>query len=262
MRRLKKLLKGTLAVTVYPAARILVFMWRKKILQRAAAIVIIVMAVDVASYFFSPDVAKLEKQNPRLTEMMVHMERRGHRGWEDIEIRQVWVPLQRISPHLVKAVLIAEDDKFWRHEGFDLAAIKTAIEKDLKAKRFKFGGSTITQQLAKNLYLSPSKNPLRKLREAVLTWRMERVLTKARILEIYLNVAEWGESVYGIEAASRHYYGKSAHELGPQEAVRLAVVLPNPKRYNPTGPSRYISNRAEIIHKEMVRRGMAADGEH
>ena len=107
-------------------------------------------------------------------------------------IRQRWVPLSRISPYLIKAVLIAEDDKFWSHEGFDYEAMQKAIEKDIKAKKFKLGGSTISQQLAKNLYLSPSKNPVRKIKEAIITWRMEKVLSKKRILELYLNVAEWG----------------------------------------------------------------------
>jgi len=173
------------------------------------------------------------------------------------KIQQKWVRLSRISPYLIKAVLIGEDDKFWNHEGFDYEAIQKAIEKDVKYKKFKLGGSTISQQLAKNLYLSPSKNPFRKIREAILTWRMERILTKKRILELYLNVAEWGDAgIFGIEMAARHYYGKSALEINPEEAARLASVLPNPRKFNPLGNSRYVTHRSNLIYSIMVRRGI------
>lgn len=169
---------------------------------------------------------------------------------------QKWVSFSKISPYLVKAVLIAEDDKFWAHEGFDYEAIQKALEKDLKAKKFKSGGSTITQQLARNLYLSPEKSLIRKISEAVITYRMEKVLSKKRILELYLNVAEWGDGIFGAEAASRHYYGKSSSELIPEEAARLAAVLPNPRRYNPAGDQRYVINRSNLIYSIMVQRGI------
>jgi len=171
-------------------------------------------------------------------------------------VYQIWVPFPKISPYLVKAVLIAEDDKFWRHEGFDYEAIQKAIEKDLKAKKFKFGGSTITQQLARNLYLSPEKSILRKVSEAIITWRTEKTLSKRRILELYLNVVEWGDGIFGAEAASRHYYGKSSSELTPEEAARLASVLPNPRKYNPLGDQRYVINRSNLIYSIMVERGI------
>ncbi len=187
---------------------------------------------------------------------MEYREREWRAEGKKIRLRQQWVPLARISPYLIKAVVIAEDDKFWRHEGFDFEAIQKAMEKDLKAKRFKAGGSTISQQLAKNLYLNSSKNPLRKIKEAVLTWRLERTLTKKRIIELYLNVVEWGEGIFGIEAASRHYYGRPADALTPEEAARLAVVLPNPRKYNPRGNSRYVAKRAEVIQNIMVKRGI------
>lgn len=187
---------------------------------------------------------------------MEYREREWQSEGRKIKIRQVWVPLSRISPFLIKAVLIAEDDKFWKHEGFDFEAIEKAVEKDLKVKKFKFGASTISQQLAKNLYLSPSKNPLRKAKEAVLTWRLEKKLTKRRILELYLNVVEWGDGIFGIEAASRFYYGKPAAALGPEEAAKLASVLPNPRKYNPLGTSRYMVNRSRIIYNVMVKRGI------
>jgi monofunctional biosynthetic peptidoglycan transglycosylase len=182
------------------------------------------------------------------------------RQWETKGLRrridQRWVPLAAISPYVVKAVIIAEDDKFWAHEGFDFEAIQMAVEKDLKKRQFKAGGSTISQQLAKNLYLTPAKNPVRKLKEAILTWRLERNLTKRRIIELYLNVAEWGDGVFGIEAAARHHFGKTAVALSPREAAALAVVLPSPLRYRPGGGSRYLESRAEAILRIMVQRGI------
>ncbi len=188
---------------------------------------------------------------------MEYREREWKEQGKKYRIQQRWVPLSRMSPYIKKAVLIAEDDKFWRHEGFDFDAIKKALEKDIKEKKFKLGGSTISQQLAKNLYLSPSKNPIRKIREAIITWRMERVLSKKRILELYLNVAEWGDGgIFGIEMASRHYFGKSANDLTAEESARLAAVLPNPRKYNPLGGSKYVENRANLIYNIMVKRGI------
>jgi monofunctional biosynthetic peptidoglycan transglycosylase len=203
-----------------------------------------------------PDVSRLKKENPKKTSLIEYRSNEWKRKGKKYRITQIWVPLSSISPYLVKAVLIGEDDKFWRHEGFDYEAIKKAIEKDIKAGKFKLGGSTISQQLVKNLYLSPSKNPIRKLREAIITWKMERLLSKRRILELYLNVAEWGEGIFGIEAASRHYYRKHASELDPEEAARLAAVLPNPRKYSPVGDSRFVEKRSDLIYSIMVRRGI------
>jgi monofunctional biosynthetic peptidoglycan transglycosylase len=217
-----------------------------------------VVAAGLALYLLLvPDVSRLKKQNPKMTSFMEYREKEWQREGKKCRIQQIWVPLSRISPYLVKAVLIGEDDKFWKHEGFDYEAIEKAIDKDIKAKKFKLGGSTISQQLAKNLYLSPSKNPVRKIREAIITWRIEKALTKRRILELYLNVAEWGEcGTFGIEAASRHYYGKSASELDPEEAARLAAVLPNPRRYSPLSEGRYVTRRSHLIYSIMVKRGI------
>ncbi|MBM4140932.1 MAG: monofunctional biosynthetic peptidoglycan transglycosylase [Nitrospira sp.] len=207
--------------------------------------------------FLVPDVSRLRKENPKKTAFMEYREKEWKKEGKNYRIQQKWVPLSQISPFLIKAVLIAEDDKFWSHEGFDYEAIQKAIEKDIKTKKFKLGGSTISQQLAKNLYLSPTKNPFRKFREALITWRMEKVLTKKRILELYLNVVEWGDKgIFGIETASQYYYGKSASALTPKEAVRLAAVLPNPRKYNPIGNSRYVTNRSNLIYSIMVRRGI------
>jgi len=217
---------------------------------------IISVALTIIYVIFMPPLSPLKKENPQKTALMEYRcEELKKRGMK-CKMLQTWVPLSSVSPYLIKAVLISEDDKFWSHEGFDYEAIKKAIEKDIKAGKFKFGGSTISQQLVKNLYLSPTKSPLRKLREAIITWRMEKVLSKRRILTIYLNIAEWGDGIFGIEAAARHYFGKSASELSPEESASLAAVLPNPRKYNPLGDSKYVLHRADLIYKIMVRRGI------
>lgn len=218
--------------------------------------VLLLLCLPLLYFILMPDIARLKKENPGKTSFMEYREKELASTNKNYKVRQQWVPLSGISPYLAKAVLIAEDDKFWKHEGFDYEALQKAIEKDLKAKKFKLGGSTISQQLTKNLYLSPSKNPMRKIAEALITWRMESLLSKKRILEIYLNVIEWGEGIFGVEAASRHYYGKSASALTPEEASRLASVLPNPRKYNPIGEQRYVKNRSDLIYSIMVQRGI------
>jgi monofunctional biosynthetic peptidoglycan transglycosylase len=212
--------------------------------------------INIASYFFYPNISNLKKQNPKTTAFMEYRMEEWQDKGKKIKIRQKWVPLSRVSPYVMKAIIIAEDDKFWSHEGFDFEAMQKAIEKDLKKKKFKAGGSTISQQLAKNLYLSPSKNPVRKIKEAILTWRLENNLSKRRIIEIYVNVVEWGEGVFGIEAAAKRYFGKSAASLSAYEAARLAAVLPNPRRLNAGGDSRYVQKRADLIYRIMVKRGI------
>jgi monofunctional biosynthetic peptidoglycan transglycosylase len=233
-------------------------MAKKGSLRKKLLILVLLLIAAVAGFsIVYPDVSSLQKENPKKTAFMKYREEEWAKEGKKYRVQQIWVPYRAISPYLIKAVLIGEDDKFWQHEGFDYEAMQKAIEKDIKAKKFKLGGSTISQQLAKNLYLSPSKNPVRKIREAIITWRMERAVTKKRILEIYLNIAEWGDrGIFGIEAAARHYYGKSAASLGPEEAARLAAVLPNPRKFNPLGTSRYVVNRANLIYNIMVRRGI------
>ena len=198
----------------------------KKWVWRALTLLIAAFSLNIAFYFVYPDVSRLKRENPPKTAFMEYRERQREEAGVRRPIRQTWVPLSAVSSYVVKAVIIAEDDKFWSHEGFDFEAMQKALEKDLRKKRFRAGGSTISQQLAKNLYLTPAKNPVRKLKEAILTWRLERNLSKRRIIEIYLNVAEWGDGIFGIEAASRHYFGKGAAALSAREAAALAVVLP------------------------------------
>ena len=226
------------------------------------SLIFLISLVGLALYLFLvPDVSKLKKENPKKTSFIKYREKEWKRQGKKYRIQQKWVPLSQVSPYLIKAVLIAEDDKFWSHEGFDYEAMQKAIEKDIKAKKFKLGGSTISQQLTRNLFLSPEKTLLRKLREAVITWRMERVFSKRRILELYVNVVEWGAGIFGVEAASQRYYGKPASDLSPQEAAHLAVVLPSPRRYNPLSGSDYIEDRAREVLDIMVKRGIVAPEE-
>jgi monofunctional glycosyltransferase len=148
-----------------------------------------------------------------------------------VTLRYEWVPYERISVHLKRAVIAAEDDKFVDHEGFDWDGIQKAIEKNQKKGKAVAGGSTISQQLAKNLFLSPTRSYLRKAQEALITIMIEALWDKRRILEVYLNVVEWGDGVFGCEAAAQRYYHQNAARLDPTQAARLAVMLPNPRKY-------------------------------
>jgi len=167
------------------------------------------------------------------------------------ELKQKWVPLKKISPYLRQAVVLAEDDRFYEHGGYDWKAIKKAVEIDLKKKRFARGASTITQQLAKNLYLSSAKNPLRKIKEFFIALKLERELSKDRILEIYLNVVEWGNGVYGAEAAAKHYFNTTAASLGKHEAAFLASILPKPRFYDKYRGGPYLQRRVATIESRL-----------
>lgn len=148
------------------------------------------------------------------------------------QLKKHWLDYSRISPHLKRALIVAEDDLFTQHDGFDWDGIQRAMEKNLRRGRIVAGGSTISQQLAKNLFLSPQKTPWRKLQEAVVTLMIETVWSKQRIFEVYLNVIEWGNGVFGAEAAARHYYRIGAGQLAPEQAARLAGMVPSPRYYD------------------------------
>ena len=167
------------------------------------------------------------------------------------KIRHNWVPYNRISEHLKRAVVAAEDAKFLDHEGFDWDAIQKAILKNEERGRVVAGASTITQQLSKNLFLSGSRSWLRKAQEAAITWMMERTLSKRRILEMYLNVAEWGEGVFGAEAAARHHFGIPASALTPEQGAYLAAILPSPRKYDRGRETPYIRGRMTTISARM-----------
>jgi len=161
------------------------------------------------------------------------------------------MPLGRISPNLQRAVIVSEDASFYRHRGFDWQGIRDAATRNLDRGELQRGGSTITQQLAKNLYLSSEKNLMRKIHEALITRALEERLTKKRILELYLNVVEWGRGIYGAEAAARHHFGKSARDLSPAEAALLAAILPSPRRHDPLRVTPYLIKRQEQILRRM-----------
>lgn len=167
-------------------------------------------------------------------------------------IQQKWVPYTRIARAVKRAIIASEDARFSEHDGLDWQALEQAYQKNIKKGRLVMGGSTITQQLAKNLFLSSEKSYVRKVQECLITWMLEAVMDKERILEIYLNVVEWGNGIFGIEAAARHYYGVSAFQLSNQQAARLAVMLPNPRFYDKHPQSRYLEKRSAIILKRMM----------
>ncbi|TAJ22600.1 MAG: monofunctional biosynthetic peptidoglycan transglycosylase [Nitrospirae bacterium] len=204
-----------------------------------------------------PDVAGLAATNPSSTALIETRTREASAGGRPSEPNWTWVPLSRISPHVQRAVIAAEDASFYSHEGFDWSSLWGAATRNWEVGRFRRGGSTITQQLAKNLYLSSDKTLLRKAHEALITHEIERRLSKRRILELYLNVVEWGRGVYGIEAAAQHHFGKSALDLTPQEAALLAAILPSPRRYDPL-PQRltpYLTLRQQQILRWMGENG-------
>lgn len=169
----------------------------------------------------------------------------------DATLHRTWVPYEHISPYLKRAVVVAEDSRFVDHEGFDWEAIEKAREKNLRKGRVVAGGSTISQQLAKNLFLSGARTPWRKGQEALITVMIEHLMDKRRILEIYLNVIEWGDGIFGAEAAARHYYGTSAAALGPEAAARLAAIVPNPRFYDRNRQTAWLAHKTQVILARM-----------
>jgi monofunctional glycosyltransferase len=223
----------------------------KRIAQWGAVAAAVVFALCAYAYLTLPDVRPLAISNPTTTAFMDLRERDVRANGGTPRHLQHWVSYARISPDLKRAVLVAEDDAFWQHEGVDLNQLEESIEADWARGRFFRGGSTITQQLAKNLYLSPSKNPLRKVRELIIARRLEAELKKARILELYLNVIEWGDGVYGAEAAARTYFHTSAAALGPTESALLAAAIVNPRVLNIGRPNARLIRRQQLILRRM-----------
>ncbi|SBT11049.1 Monofunctional biosynthetic peptidoglycan transglycosylase [Candidatus Propionivibrio aalborgensis] len=167
------------------------------------------------------------------------------------QLKKQWVGYGRISINLKRAIIVSEDDLFIHHEGFDWGGIQKAMEKNQRRGKIVAGGSTISQQLAKNLFLTPSKTPWRKAEEAIITLMIESVWSKQRIFEVYLNVIEWGNGVFGAEAAARHYYGISAAQLGPEQAARLAGMVPSPRFYDRNRNAPGLANKAAVIQSRM-----------
>ncbi len=208
-----------------------------------------------------PDVTELKAAPPRTTAFMELRKEQLREDGKSDKLEWRWVPYGKISPYLRRAVLVAEDNSFYEHEGVDTKGMKEAFERNWKRRKLTHGGSTITQQLAKNLYLSPSRNPIRKVREYFIARSLEKHLSKKRILEIYLNVVEMGERVYGAEAASRHYFDKSASSLSTREAALLAGCLPNPRVMNPGEPNKRLRARQRMILSRMKRWGYVLERE-
>jgi monofunctional biosynthetic peptidoglycan transglycosylase len=217
----------------------------------ASALAAALFAVLAYAYYTLPDVRPLKTSNPTTTAFMELRDREARANGRTPRRIQQWVRYDRISQELKRAVLVAEDDAFWQHEGVDLDQLELSLELDWTRGRLARGGSTITQQLAKNLYLSPSKNPLRKLRELVIARRLEAELKKSRILELYLNVIEWGDGIYGAEAAARTYFHMSASSLGPEESALLAAAIVNPRVLNPARPNTRLIRRQQLILRRM-----------
>jgi monofunctional biosynthetic peptidoglycan transglycosylase len=179
------------------------------------------------------EVSVLARKNPGRTAVMLQREKEAKAAGRRAGHSQAWVPLSRVSRHLIHALLASEDQKFFGHQGVDWEAVRESVDANRKAGRFARGGSTLTQQLAKNLFFSTRKSLVRKARELLVSRWLEQDLTKARILELYVNVIEWGDGVYGCEAAARRYYGKPCAALDENEAAGLVAMIPNPRRINP-----------------------------
>ncbi len=190
---------------------------------------------------FNPDMTRF--MEIRLAELQVKQ--------PQATLAKQWVPYERISIHLKRALIAAEDGKFLHHEGFDWDGIQVAMKKNEKKGKAVAGGSTITQQLAKNLFLSPERSLWRKGEEAIVTLMIEATWSKRRIFEVYLNVIEWGNGVFGAEAAARHYYGISAAQLGPAQAARLAGMVPSPRYYDRNRNAPGLARKAEVILARM-----------
>ena len=209
-----------------------------------------------------PDVSSLARRTPLRTALMRQRIAEARKAGRPSRVDQRWIPYQRISPLLRRAVLIAEDDAFFSHGGLDWNEIGASMRRNVEAGRIVRGGSTITQQLARNLYLGNQRTVTRKLREILLAGRIERTLSKRRILELYLNLIEWGDGIYGIEAAAQRHFGVSATQLDARQSALLAAVIINPRRYDPTHPAGRAERRARMILTRMWKRGLLGESEY
>ena len=204
-------------------------------------------------------ISRLKTEQPGETALMRQRKTEAEDTRKTAAVNQRWIALARLPAYVTKAVIVAEDGTFYEHGGIDWFEVQESIEKNVRERRAARGASTITQQLAKNLYLSTSKTPMRKVKEVIITLLLEHHLSKQRILEIYLNVIEWGRGVYGIDAAARTYFGKSASGLTLDEAIRLAAVIPRPLRSRPDENSRYVMRMKRIILARMSARNAVND---
>ena len=196
-------------------------------------------------------IARLPTVNPTETALMRQRIEEAHEHGKTMKIDYRWTPLTNVPRHIRMAVLVAEDAAFFSHAGVDWHEVWESMETNWEEGRIVRGGSTITQQLSKNLYLSTSRDPIRKLKELMITWMLEATLSKKRILELYLNIIEWGPGVFGIEAAAQRYFHKPASRLSMEEGARLAAVIPSPLRHQPTEATEYVERKKDLILKRM-----------
>ena len=234
----------------------------KYVIWGLIAIILIFAGFVVYAATGLPDVSQLARENPKTTAFAENWRKAQKGGGKSSHVHQEWVDFKDISPCLAGAVLVSEDINFWEHSGYDWEEIKRAIRTDIKKGRFTRGASTITQQLARNLFLSGAKTPARKLREFFIARKLERELSKMRILELYLNWVEWGEGIFGIQAASWNYFEKPAGELWPEEAVRLVSALPNPKKFPPFSEASHLKRKRNLILQRMLKYGMISEDDY
>jgi monofunctional glycosyltransferase len=225
--------------------------WRSPFTGRTGRILGVLAALTFGYlayiYLSLPDVRSLARTNPPTTAFMQLRIAEARTAGRKFAIRQRWIPYGQISPSLRRAVIVTEDAAFFDHDGIDLNEIRASFEKNWEEGALLRGGSTITQQLAKNLYLSPSRNPMRKLSELLIARRLEAAMGKRRIFELYLNLIEWGDGIFGCEAAAQAYFGKSASDLTIEEAALMAGAIINPREHNPARPTRRLLRRQQII---------------
>jgi monofunctional biosynthetic peptidoglycan transglycosylase len=222
----------------------------------AIALVILFFAGYLIYEFVKIDreIEKLKYENPKITALMKQRMNEAKRKGKPYRINQIWIPLSRVSPYLIDAVIVSEDASFFSHQGIDWYEVKESIKKNFERGKIVRGASTITMQVAKNLFLSTSRNPLRKFVEVLIALRMEQKLSKRRILEIYLNIVELGDGIFGVESASRRYFGKSASELTLEESARLVSIIPSPLRYTPNSSKKFVNWRTKLILNRLLAR--------
>jgi monofunctional biosynthetic peptidoglycan transglycosylase len=240
----------------------MIFSRLKKTLLLVCGVIVLYAAYIGVSLLFLPKVSGLAERKASMT-IQVRDWKGNYRPLVVGPKNRYWTPSGRIPSEMKWAVIVAEDSRFYRHEGIDVKALKNAIKYDLEKKSFARGASTITQQVAKNLFLSREKSISRKIKEIILAKRMEEELTKGRIIELYLNVVELGPMVYGIGHGARYYFGKPASALTPRECAFLAAMLPGPRvAYNPYKNLRKVSKRSDMILRLLRGKGVLSDGEY
>ncbi len=235
------------------------WVWAHKI----GSFFLLLLAVVVIELATIPwiSIGALRTVNPAETALMRQRKAEAADDGKPYRITQRWIALSRIPRYVLDEIVVAEDGTFYSHGGFDWYEVQESINKNIEERRAARGASTITQQLAKNLYLSTSKDPIRKVKEAIITLLLEQSLSKARILELYVNCIEWGRGIYGIEAASQAYFGKPAGDLSVEEGARLAAVIPSPLRHRPDADSRYVVRRTRIVLNRMAARNAASQSQ-